>query len=56
MKLDMEILFKDGTKLKLQGYEISKEFDKSVVYIKKDTLESVVVFKDNVSYIHSIPS
>jgi hypothetical protein len=56
MKLDMEILFKDGTKLKLQGYEVSKEYDKSVVYLKIETAESIVVFKDNVSYIHSIPS
>jgi hypothetical protein len=53
--MNIEILFRDGTKLKLVGYEVASETNTQVTYIKKETGEAVVAFYANISYIHIVP-
>lgn len=51
--MNIEILFRDGTKLKLDGYEVYKEEGATLILLKKETGEVVTVFKNNVSYMYA---
>jgi hypothetical protein len=51
--MNIEILFRDGTKLKLVGYSMVDETSTSIVYRKSDGKESVIGYKENISYIHT---
>jgi hypothetical protein len=53
--MNIEILFRDGTKLKLVGYEVASETNTQVTYLKKETGEVVIAFYANVSYIYATP-
>lgn len=51
--MNIEILFRDGTKLKLEGYEHYKEDADTVILLKKESHEVVTVYKTSVSYMYA---
>lgn len=51
--MTFEILFCDGTKLKLEGYKHEGEDEHCVTLIKEDKKEVVTVYKRSVSYFYA---